>query len=78
LYAPAGYRSQTVTTIDNRLKLDVLAINQFLKGRGMRIAGGYGAIKDQTFRIAHMAEIQLADIESLLRALDEYLAQIRS
>jgi len=73
MYAPVGYRSQTVTTIKNERNINVSDLNAFLKARDMRIAGGYGQIKDTTFRIAHMGEIQMADIEKLLAALEEYL-----
>ena len=41
--------------------------------RGMRIANGYGPLKNVTFRIAHMGEIQMGDVERLLEALEEYL-----
>jgi predicted phosphoserine aminotransferase len=73
IYAPPGYRSQTVTTIKNDRKINVSDLNAFLKGREMRIAGGYGPIKEATFRIAHMGEIQMEDIEKLLAAMEEYL-----
>jgi len=73
MYAPEGFRSQTVTTIKNERGINVSELNAFLKGREMRIAGGYGPIKDSTFRIAHMGEIQMADIEKLLAAMEEYL-----
>lgn len=73
LYAPEGYRSKTVTTVDNQLGLDVSDLNKFLLQRGMRIANGYGTLKGKTFRIAHMGEIQMEDIHQLLAALDEYL-----
>ena len=73
MYAPEGYRSQTVTTIKNERNIDVAALNAFLKEREMRIAGGYGPIKPSTFRIAHMGETQMEDIEKLLEAMDEYL-----
>lgn len=72
LFACEGYRSQTVTTIVNRASLDISALNKFLLERGMRIANGYGKLKGKTFRIAHMGEIHMADIEVLLSALDEY------
>jgi predicted phosphoserine aminotransferase len=72
-YAPEGYRSQTVTTIKNERGINISDLNAFLKQRGMRIAGGYGPIKETTFRIAHMGEIQIADIEKLLEAMEEYL-----
>ena len=75
LYAPQGYRSQTVTTIKNDRGINVSDLNAFLKQRGMRIANGYGQLKDKTFRIAHMGEIQMQDIEKLLAAMEEYLKQ---
>lgn len=74
LYAPEGYRSQTVTTVENTLGVDIGALNKFLLEREMRIAGGYGQLKGHTFRIAHMGELTLEDIESLIEALDAYLA----
>jgi aspartate aminotransferase-like enzyme len=73
MYAPEGYRSQTVTTLKNERGWDVSAINTFLKERGMRIANGYGALKNITFRVAHMGEIQMSDIDELLTAMEEYL-----
>jgi aspartate aminotransferase-like enzyme len=39
----------------------------------MRIANGYGQLKEKTFRIAHMGETQMEDIEKLLEAMEEYL-----
>jgi aspartate aminotransferase-like enzyme len=73
MYAPEGYRSQTVTTIKNERSISVPDLNAFLQEREMRIAGGYGPIKESTFRIAHMGETQMEDIEKLLEAMEEYL-----
>lgn len=75
LFAPEGYRSRTVTTIDNKLGLDVGELNAFLLEHGMRIANGYGPLKGKTFRIGHMGEIQLSDLEILLAAIEEFLAK---
>lgn len=73
MYAPEGFRSQTVTTVKNDRGWDISALNKFLQERGMRIANGYGSLKNNTFRIAHMGEIQMEDIEDLLKAMEEYL-----
>ncbi|MEX1248660.1 MAG: alanine--glyoxylate aminotransferase family protein [Anaerolineales bacterium] len=73
LYAPEGYRSKTVTTIDNTRGIDVGKLNAFLGERGMRIANGYGPLKGKTFRIGHMGELGLSDVEELLSVMDEYL-----
>jgi aspartate aminotransferase-like enzyme len=74
LYAPEGYRSQTVTTVENRAGWDIAELNRFLLQREMRIANGYGVLKGKTFRIAHMGETKMEDIERLLVALDEFIA----
>jgi len=73
MYAPEGYRSQTVTTIKNERGINVPELNAFLQEREMRIAGGYGPIKATTFRIAHMGETQMDDIDKLLEAMEEFL-----
>jgi aspartate aminotransferase-like enzyme len=73
IYAPEGYRSQTVTTIRNDRGIDISTLNNFLKERGMRIANGYGQLKNKTFRIAHMGETQMSDINELLKAMEDFL-----
>ncbi|HEY9089657.1 MAG TPA: alanine--glyoxylate aminotransferase family protein [Anaerolineaceae bacterium] len=74
--APEGYRSRTVSTINNTRGMDISALNKFLTQHGMRIANGYGALKDKTFRIAHMGEIQMSDVEELTKLMEEFLGQM--
>lgn len=74
--AEEGYWSKTVSTIQNSKGMDIAALNKFLLQRGMRIANGYGALKDKTFRIAHMGEIQISDVNTLLGYMDEFLGQM--
>jgi aspartate aminotransferase-like enzyme len=71
--ATEGYRSRTVSTIKNLQNLDIAALNNFLMDRGMRIANGYGDLKNKTFRIAHMGETRMHHIDELLNAIQEYL-----
>lgn len=73
LFAPEGYRSQTVTTVTNTPNINVSELNHSLMQKGMRIASGYGNLKGKTFRIAHMGETQMAHVEELLQAMEEYL-----
>ena len=73
--SPEPYRSKTVSTIQNSHSWDISALNKFLLQRGMRIANGYGLWKDKTFRIAHMGEIQMTDVEALLAAFEAFMAQ---
>ena len=71
--APEGYRSKTVSTIKNEKGLDISALNKFLQTKGMRIANGYGDLKDKTFRIAHMGEITMSDVDTLLASMEEFM-----
>jgi len=73
LFAAEGYRSKTVTAVANTLDLDFNELNIFLMKKGMRIANGYGPLKDKTFRIAHMADTQMKDIEQLLKRMQKFI-----
>ncbi len=73
-FAAEGYRSQTMTVIENPPTFDCAALNKFMAPRGIRLANGYGQLKGKTFRIAHMGEIQMKDLEDLLAAIDEFTA----
>ncbi len=75
LFAADGYRSYTVTTVANTHNIDIADLNAFLLQRGMRLANGYGNLKNKTFRIAHMGEVHMEDVNTLLAAIDEYMAQ---
>jgi aspartate aminotransferase-like enzyme len=74
--AAEGYRSKTVSTIKNLRNVDIAALNQFLLTKGMRIANGYGDLKNKTFRIAHMGETQMHHIDELLDAFETFLKQM--
>jgi aspartate aminotransferase-like enzyme len=74
--APEGYRSKTVSTIKNLRGVDIAALNEFLLSKGMRIANGYGSLKNETFRIAHMGETQMHHIDTLLEAFETFLKKM--
>jgi predicted phosphoserine aminotransferase len=73
LYAQEGYRSPTVTCIRNTRNLDLTALNDHLSLSGMTIASGYGPLKDQTFRIGHMGELRVEDLEILFREIEAFM-----
>jgi predicted phosphoserine aminotransferase len=73
LFAAEGSRSRTVTTILKDPPLDFSALNSFLAQRGMRIANGYGRLKEETFRVGHMGEVSIGDLEDLLASIDDFL-----
>jgi predicted phosphoserine aminotransferase len=77
LLAPAGCRSKTVTTVLSDGKVDVTALSAHLAAHGKAIATGYGLLRDRTFRIGHMGEIQPGDVEQLIALIDDFLAHPR-
>lgn len=78
LAAEEGYRSPTVTHVENTLGMDIAGLNAFLAERDMTLSDGYGSFKGKAFRIAHMGEVTDSDVDRLLFALDEYLAAVDS
>ncbi len=73
LLADEKYCSNTLTTIKNTIGLSVKELNRRLALRGYCVSNGYGAMKDITFRIAHMADTKLEDIRGLLVELEDIL-----
>jgi predicted phosphoserine aminotransferase len=74
-FAEAGYRSPTVTAIRNTRDVVVGMLNAYLRERGMLISDGYGPLKGQTFRIAHMGDVTGSEMSDLLKAISEYLEE---
>ena len=74
VFAAAGYESPTVTCLANNLEIDISALNKYLRGHGMIISNGYGDLKGKTFRIAHMGDTQLHELEELFNAMDGFFA----
>ena len=73
LYADARYLSNTVTNVENTRGISVAGLNEELAQRGAMISNGYGPLKEKCFRIAHMGDLQMSDIEWLLGQIDEIL-----
>jgi predicted phosphoserine aminotransferase len=73
LFPEPGYESLTVTVGSNNKNANIGDLNKALGQKGMAIANGYGKLKDLTFRIAHMGDLQMKDIDELLSAIDEIL-----
>ena len=74
LYADERFLSNTVTTITNTRGINVGDLNKALAARGAMISNGYGTtLKEKTFRIAHMGDLTVADIQWLLREINDIL-----
>jgi aspartate aminotransferase-like enzyme len=74
VFAQEGYRSPTVTAVDNRTRnIDVGAMTKFMAQRGFSMDQGYGQIKGKTFRIAHMGDMDISTLEEVLAGLDDFV-----
>ncbi|MFX1320050.1 MAG: pyridoxal-phosphate-dependent aminotransferase family protein [Promethearchaeota archaeon] len=77
IFPEKGYESNTVSTINNSLNLDIPIMVSNLLEKGYRIVNGYGQLVDKTFRIGHMGEIQLKDLEKMLKVLAEIIDELK-
>ena len=73
LYGDERYLSNTVTNVENTRGISVAGLNEELAKRGAMISNGYGSLKEKCFRIAHMGDLQMSDIEWLLAQIDDIL-----
>ena len=77
LYAAEGARSMTLTTGVNDGRTDLEQLKKLAGERGYAMDNGYGKIKNQTFRIPHMADFTMADMTEYFTLLEELLPQVR-
>lgn len=70
------YMSQTLTTIVNTKGISVSELNKGLAKYDMAISNGYGDLKEKTFRISHMADYTMEDIEEVLKNIDTVLEEL--
>jgi aspartate aminotransferase-like enzyme len=77
LFAAAGARSVTLTCARSDGRTDLEQLKKLAGARGYAIDNGYGKIKNETFRIAHMADATEADLLELFALLEELLPQAR-
>ena len=74
IFPEEGYWSPTLTCICNTKEIDVAGMIKTLADEyNVRIANGYGDIKGKTFRVAHMGDSQVDEIEGLLSVIESVL-----
>ncbi len=73
LYGDEHYLSNTVTNVANTRGISVADLNKELGKRGAMISNGYGDLKEKCFRIGHMGDHQVADIQWLLEQINDIL-----
>lgn len=73
MLADEKYASNTLTTIKNTKGISVADLNKELAKRGFTISNGYGALKEKTFRIAHMADTTMEEVKEVLAVIEDIL-----
>ncbi len=77
LFAAEGARSQTLTCACNDERTDLERLKKLAGEQGYAIDNGYGKIKNKTFRIPHMADMTMADLQELFTLLESLLPKVR-
>jgi aspartate aminotransferase-like enzyme len=67
------YLSPTITNIKNTRGISVADLNKELAKRGAMLSNGYGALKEKSFRIAHMGDLQMEDLKWLTAQIEDIL-----
>ncbi|NLW89795.1 MAG: alanine--glyoxylate aminotransferase family protein [Clostridiaceae bacterium] len=78
LFSNPTYLSVTVTCLKNTFGMDFSKINAAMGQRGFQLSNGYGALKDITFRIAHMADMTVEEMKNMLKNLDEVITELKN
>lgn len=71
VFAKEGQRSPTVSCITSAKSKEIVTE---MFARGWVIGGGYGKLKDTTFRIGHMGDHTVEELEELLAVLTEVVS----
>ena len=71
--AEEGRRSASVTCVVLPDGLSGVEVARRMKERGYTIASGYGKLKERTFRIGHMGDHTMGELEALLEVLASVL-----
>jgi aspartate aminotransferase-like enzyme len=76
LFADQNHLSQTVTTVSYPKAMDINKLKSHLKDKGYVFSTGYGELSSHTFRIAHMGDLTLADLDEYLKEITDYVQNL--
>lgn len=77
MFSKAGFRSDTVSCIENNLGLNIQKMVKQLLDRGYRIVNGYGNLAGDTFRIGHMGEVTTRMLDEMLPELTKIVKELQ-
>jgi aspartate aminotransferase-like enzyme len=73
IFPEKGFESVTLTTIKNTKNISISDLNKKLGEEGFTISNGYGKLKENTFRIAHMGDCTLPELKEVLELIEKYI-----
>lgn len=77
LFADERFASDSVTAVRAPAGIELAALHQAMRRRGVMLAGGLGKAANSLFRIGHMGYISEENIRNGLAALAEVLQELR-
>ena len=76
ILAPPGARSPTVSAVTLPPHVRGPDVVRSAAARGITVGGGYGRLKDATFRVGHMGDHTVETVERCLEACEEALGEL--
>jgi len=74
LFAEPGYESPTVTCVKNTKSINIADLIEKVKSKyNIIFSNGYGQLRENTFRIGHLGDINLTEIKFLLNTIEKVL-----
>ncbi|NTU66983.1 MAG: alanine--glyoxylate aminotransferase family protein [Candidatus Moranbacteria bacterium] len=77
LYPSREFCSRTLTCVRNNRNIDLATLKERMGQRGYAINDGYGRIKGTTFRIPHMGDLQIGELQDFLLAMTEEIKSLQ-
>jgi aspartate aminotransferase-like enzyme len=77
MFPEKGYESNTVSTIKNTFNINNKEMLSKLTEKGYKIVDGYGNLAQKTFRIGHMGDVSVKELEDMLKALSDIITDLR-
>lgn len=76
IVAPDGSRSPTVTVIALPTGMSGPDVSAAIKARGFTVGGGYGDLKETTFRIGHMGDHTVEGVKRCLQVCETAITEL--
>ena len=70
-YTEAWCASDTVSCAKNTRDFDLIKLGAELSDRGYQFSKGYGKLKSEAFRVAHMGDRQMSEVKEYLSEIDD-------